>query len=174
MRTCGVFHAWFAILAGRVPSLSIEITKECPLRGPGCYSFDAVHLGKGLLLSNLSDFKGNELVLPLLQEHNPLHISFVGGDPRDHGGRWSRDNEPSDPLFPSFSPSTHSRWWIGSPEQAPARPTCTKTLTSPQERRRASRHWETKKQRNQLNLGTLDWCRERVEPYDREGQRILS
>ena len=84
MRTCEVIKAWFVILAGRVPSLSIEITKECPLRCPGCYAFDSAHLGTGLQLRNLSDYKGNELVtrvVLLLEEHKPLHVSLVGGDP---------------------------------------------------------------------------------------------
>lgn len=72
------------ILAGRAPSLSIEITKECPLRCPGCYAFDAAHLGSSIQLRQLSDFKGNELVarvLALVDEYKPLHVSLVGGDP---------------------------------------------------------------------------------------------
>jgi sulfatase maturation enzyme AslB (radical SAM superfamily) len=84
MRTSEVFQAWFAILAGHVPSLAIEITKECPLRCPGCYAFDPAHLGNGRQLLNLADFTGDELVervLLLLKEHKPLHVSFVGGDP---------------------------------------------------------------------------------------------
>jgi MoaA/NifB/PqqE/SkfB family radical SAM enzyme len=84
MQKSEVLHAWAAILAGRSPSLSIEITKECPLRCPGCYAFDAAHLGNSTLLRQLSDFKGDELVsriLALLDEHKPLHVSLVGGDP---------------------------------------------------------------------------------------------
>ena len=45
MRRSEVLQAWSGILAGRRPSLSIEITKECPLRCPGCYAFDPAHLG---------------------------------------------------------------------------------------------------------------------------------
>ena len=45
MKKSEVLHAWGNILSGRAPSLSIEITKECPLRCPGCYAFDAAHLG---------------------------------------------------------------------------------------------------------------------------------
>ncbi len=45
MQKSEVLHAWATILAGRAPSLSIEITKECPLRCPGCYAFDSAHLG---------------------------------------------------------------------------------------------------------------------------------
>ena len=84
MQTSEVLQAWATILSGRAPSLSIEITKECPLRCPGCYAFDAAHLGNETLLRQLSDFKGEELVqrvLALLDEHRPLHVSLVGGDP---------------------------------------------------------------------------------------------
>lgn len=84
MKTSEVLHAWARILAGRAPSLSIEITKECPLRCPGCYAFDAAHLGGPTTLRELSDFKGEELiarVLALVDRYKPLHLSIVGGDP---------------------------------------------------------------------------------------------
>ncbi|MGA8531288.1 MAG: radical SAM protein [Acidobacteriaceae bacterium] len=84
MKKSEVVHAWARILTGRAPSLSIEITKECPLRCPGCYAFDAAHLGGGAELRQLSDFKGDELVarvLALLDQLKPLHVSLVGGDP---------------------------------------------------------------------------------------------
>ena len=84
MKKSEVLQAWAGILAGRVPSLSIEITKECPLRCPGCYAFDAAHLGGTTQLRELSDFRGDELVtrvLALVDEHKPLHVSLVGGDP---------------------------------------------------------------------------------------------
>lgn len=84
MKKSEVIHAWARILAGRPPSLSIEITKECPLRCPGCYAFDAAHLGGATQLRQLSDFKGDELVkrvLAVIDEHRPLHVSLVGGDP---------------------------------------------------------------------------------------------
>ena len=84
MKKSEVLHAWLRILAGRAPSLSIEITKECPLRCPGCYAFDAAHLGGTTQLRELSDFKGEELVtrvLALIDKHKPLHVSLVGGDP---------------------------------------------------------------------------------------------
>jgi sulfatase maturation enzyme AslB (radical SAM superfamily) len=79
-----VLQAWARILSGRAPSLSIEITKECPLRCPGCYAFDAAHLGGESQLRELSDFRGADLVsriLALLDEYKPLHVSLVGGDP---------------------------------------------------------------------------------------------
>jgi MoaA/NifB/PqqE/SkfB family radical SAM enzyme len=84
MEKSEILNAWVAILSGRAPSLSIEITKECPLRCPGCYAFDAAHLGGETHLRQLSDFKGDELVtkiLALIDEHKPLHVSLVGGDP---------------------------------------------------------------------------------------------
>jgi MoaA/NifB/PqqE/SkfB family radical SAM enzyme len=84
MKKSEVLRAWGRILAGRAPSLSIEITKECPLRCPGCYAFDAAHLGGSTQLRELSDFRGDELVSRVLaigDEHKPLHVSLVGGDP---------------------------------------------------------------------------------------------
>jgi organic radical activating enzyme len=84
MKKSEVLHAWAAILDGRAPSLSIEITKECPLRCPGCYAFDAAHLGGETQLRQLSDFKGDELVrrvLEVIDRERPLHVSLVGGDP---------------------------------------------------------------------------------------------
>ena len=84
MKTSEVLQAWSSILAGRAPSLSIEITKECPLRCPGCYAFDAAHLGSGVELRQLSDFKGDDLVtriMALIDSYKPLHVSLVGGDP---------------------------------------------------------------------------------------------
>ena len=84
MKASEVLQAWTSILAGRAPSLSIEITKECPLRCPGCYAFDAAHLGNDVQLRQLSDFKGDELVtriLAIIDEKKPLHVSLVGGDP---------------------------------------------------------------------------------------------
>jgi MoaA/NifB/PqqE/SkfB family radical SAM enzyme len=79
-----VVRAWARILAGRAPSLSIEITKECPLRCPGCYAFDAAHLGGSTQLRELSDYRGEDLVarvLALIDDKKPLHVSLVGGDP---------------------------------------------------------------------------------------------
>jgi MoaA/NifB/PqqE/SkfB family radical SAM enzyme len=84
MNKSEVIHAWGRILAGRAPSLSIEITKECPLRCPGCYAFDQAHLGGSTGLRELSDFRGDELVsrvLAVVDELKPLHVSLVGGDP---------------------------------------------------------------------------------------------
>lgn len=83
LRVKSVLQTWGRILRGQVPSLSIEITRECPLRCPGCYAYEDAHLGTTNLRS-LSDFKGEELVarvLCLMEEYKPLHLSIVGGDP---------------------------------------------------------------------------------------------
>jgi MoaA/NifB/PqqE/SkfB family radical SAM enzyme len=79
-----VLKAGAFILSGRRPSLSIEITKECPLRCPGCYAFDPAHLGGETELRQLSDFKGDDLVVRVLgvvDREKPIHLSIVGGDP---------------------------------------------------------------------------------------------
>ncbi len=84
MRTSEVVRAWGKILRGEAPSLSIEITRECPLRCPGCYAYDAAHLGGGLTLRQLRDLKGQALVdgvLNVVDSLKPLHLSLVGGDP---------------------------------------------------------------------------------------------
>src|SRR4051794_37075349 len=84
VKTTEIIRAWGKILQGQQPSLSIEITKECPLRCPGCYAYDANHLGGGVLLRALSVRKGQELidgVLEVVDRLRPLHLSLVGGDP---------------------------------------------------------------------------------------------
>src|SRR4051794_24181180 len=84
MQTPDVLRAWRTILAGRAPSLSIEITRECPLRCPGCYAYDDNHLGGLTVLRDLNDSKGEELVngvLDVVDRAKPLHLSIVGGDP---------------------------------------------------------------------------------------------
>jgi len=84
MHTSEVLRAWKRILQGETPSLSIEITRECPLRCPGCYAYEAGHLGGGITLRELSDYKGDELVsniMKVVDRYRPLHLSLVGGDP---------------------------------------------------------------------------------------------
>jgi Radical SAM superfamily len=76
--------AWVRILSGKVPLLSIEITRECPLSCPGCYAYGDAHLGGGVTLRELRDFRGDALVngvLDLVRKHKPLHVSLVGGEP---------------------------------------------------------------------------------------------
>ena len=86
MKSSEVMQAWKTILSGRRPSLSIELTRECPLRCPGCYAYDPSHLGVdgSITLRQLSDYKEDALVknvLRVVDEHQPLHVSLVGGDP---------------------------------------------------------------------------------------------
>jgi hypothetical protein len=44
VKTSEVVRAWACILSGGTPSLSIELTRECPLRCPGCYAYEDAHL----------------------------------------------------------------------------------------------------------------------------------
>ncbi len=84
MNKSDVFRAWGRILSGNYPSLSIEITRECPLRCPGCYAYEPEHLQDVGLLRTLSDYKGDDLienVLKLVEKYKPLHLSIVGGEP---------------------------------------------------------------------------------------------
>ena len=79
-----IFQAWGKILKGEYPSLSIEITRECPLKCPGCYAYDEAHLGGERTLRDLNDRRGQSLVdgiLEVVDRLKPLHLSIVGGDP---------------------------------------------------------------------------------------------
>jgi MoaA/NifB/PqqE/SkfB family radical SAM enzyme len=80
----GIIRAWGNILSGHRPNLSIEITRECPLRCPGCYAYGDEHLGGGQTLRELADRKGQALIdgfLEVVDRRRPLHISIVGGEP---------------------------------------------------------------------------------------------
>jgi len=84
VHTSQIFQAWGKILKGEQPSLSIEITRECPLNCPGCYAYDDAHLGGGQTLRQLKDRRGQSLVdgvLEVVDRLKPLHLSIVGGDP---------------------------------------------------------------------------------------------
>src|SRR3954470_15383462 len=77
-------QAWWRILNGHVPMLSIEITRECPLTCPGCYAYGDSHLGGEKVLRELSDYRGEALVSGVLQvvrKHRPMHVLLVGGEP---------------------------------------------------------------------------------------------
>jgi MoaA/NifB/PqqE/SkfB family radical SAM enzyme len=72
------------MLRGFSPLLSIEITRECPLRCPGCYAYEPNHLGGAIMLRQVNDLHGDSLVdavLALIRQHQPLQVSFVGGEP---------------------------------------------------------------------------------------------
>lgn len=80
----GILSAWGQILTGRQPSLSIEVTRECPLTCPGCYAYGDDHLGGGVVLRQLRDLRGDALVdgvMDLVRRARPLHVSIVGGEP---------------------------------------------------------------------------------------------
>jgi MoaA/NifB/PqqE/SkfB family radical SAM enzyme len=84
MDVAPILQAWGLILQGYRPNLSVEITRECPLRCPGCYAYGETHLGGDVVLRQLADFKGQELIdgmLDLVRRHKPLHLSIVGGEP---------------------------------------------------------------------------------------------
>jgi sulfatase maturation enzyme AslB (radical SAM superfamily) len=84
MKKRDIFRGWGLILRGHHPMLSIEITRECPLRCPGCYAYQPEHLGDRGPLRTLADYKGQQLidgVLALVRRHRPLHLSIVGGEP---------------------------------------------------------------------------------------------
>ena len=84
METSKIIQAWGKILKGESPSLSIEITRECPLKCPGCYAYDDAHLGGGRTLRELNDRRGQALVdgvLDVVDRLKPMHLSIVGGDP---------------------------------------------------------------------------------------------
>jgi MoaA/NifB/PqqE/SkfB family radical SAM enzyme len=96
-----ILAAWWRILTGRVPMLSIEITRECPLSCPGCYAYGDRHLGGEVTLHKLHDLRGDALVegvLELVQKHKPLHVSLVGGEPLIRHGELSR-------ILPALSES---------------------------------------------------------------------
>jgi MoaA/NifB/PqqE/SkfB family radical SAM enzyme len=72
------------LLRGYSPLLSIEITRECPLRCPGCYAYGDEHLGGGVTLRGLRDLTGDALVdgvLEVIRDRKPMQVSFVGGEP---------------------------------------------------------------------------------------------
>ena len=84
MRVRDIVPAWGRILRGYKPLLSLEITRECPLRCPGCYAYEPAHLGDSGPLRQLNDYKGDALVsgvLALVRRFRPIHISIVGGEP---------------------------------------------------------------------------------------------
>jgi len=79
-----ILGAWGRILTGYTPALSLEITRECPLKCPGCYAYGDDHLGGDITMREVRDFKGQELidgVLGIVDRQRPLHLSIVGGEP---------------------------------------------------------------------------------------------
>jgi MoaA/NifB/PqqE/SkfB family radical SAM enzyme len=84
MRKLDIVRAWGRILQGTTPFLSLEITKECPLKCPGCYAYSPEHLGGETTLRQLSDYRGQDLVtaaVALVRRYRPIHLSIIGGEP---------------------------------------------------------------------------------------------
>ena len=84
MKKSDILRVWGRVLRGHTPFLSIEITKECPLRCPGCYAYAPDHLGPVTTLRQLSDYRGQDLVtaaMALVRRVRPIHISIIGGEP---------------------------------------------------------------------------------------------
>ncbi|HUN85914.1 MAG TPA: radical SAM protein [Terracidiphilus sp.] len=84
MHTRSILQSWGKVLRGHTPLLSIEITRECPLHCPGCYAYGSNHLGGDVTLRELNDKRGEELVrgvLELVDRHQPLQVTLVGGEP---------------------------------------------------------------------------------------------
>lgn len=84
MKKLAILPAWGRLLRGRTPLLSLEITKECPLRCQGCYAYQPEHLNNGVTLRQLSDFRGRDLVertLAVVRRFRPIHITILGGEP---------------------------------------------------------------------------------------------
>ena len=64
--------------------MSIEVTRDCPLHCPGCYAYGEGHLGGLINLRDLSDLRDDSLVegvLQLVDQHDPLQVTLVGGEP---------------------------------------------------------------------------------------------
>ena len=84
MKKSDILSVWGRVLRGQTPFLSIEITKECPLRCPGCYAYTADHLGSTTTLRQLADYRGPDLVtamMAVVRRIRPVHLSIIGGEP---------------------------------------------------------------------------------------------
>jgi MoaA/NifB/PqqE/SkfB family radical SAM enzyme len=84
VRPTEIISAWGKVLVGKTPLLSIEVTRDCPLHCPGCYAYGDGHLGGLINLRDLSDLRDDSLVegvLQLVDQHDPLQVTLVGGEP---------------------------------------------------------------------------------------------
>jgi organic radical activating enzyme len=78
-----MLRCWGSILTGHSPELAVEVTRECPLRCPGCYAYAAGHVS-GDNLRSVAELKGQALVdgvLALVRRYRPVHVTLVGGEP---------------------------------------------------------------------------------------------
>ena len=67
VRSREMHSAWGRILADIVPMQSIEIARECPLRGPERYAYGDTHLGGGVTLGEQSYLRGDARVEGVLR-----------------------------------------------------------------------------------------------------------
>jgi MoaA/NifB/PqqE/SkfB family radical SAM enzyme len=84
VRPTEIISAWGKVLGGKTPLLSIEVTRDCPLHCPGCYAYGEEHLGGLVNLRDLSDLRDDSLiegVLQLVDRHDPMQVTLVGGEP---------------------------------------------------------------------------------------------
>ena len=84
MKKLDILRVWRCVLRGHTPFLSLEITKECPLKCPGCYAYSPDHLGPLTTLRQLSDYRGDDLVIAtvaVVRRLRPVHVSIIGGEP---------------------------------------------------------------------------------------------
>jgi len=84
MKKSDILRLWGRVLRGHTPFLSLEITKECPLKCPGCYAYSPDHLGPLTTLRQLSDYRGADLVsatVAVVRRLRPIHVSIIGGEP---------------------------------------------------------------------------------------------
>jgi MoaA/NifB/PqqE/SkfB family radical SAM enzyme len=78
-----LLRAWCRVLLGYPPAISVEVTKRCPLKCPGCYAYSPHHVN-GTSINNVSEHRGEQLVesvLRLTETHRPLVVWLVGGEP---------------------------------------------------------------------------------------------
>jgi hypothetical protein len=84
MRPSAIVPAWWRILRGYRPFLSVEVTRRCPLRCPGCYAFSPEHIARDSSPDVRREPPGGafvEGVIALVRQSRPLHVSLVGGEP---------------------------------------------------------------------------------------------
>lgn len=83
IRARDLFMSWGKVMCGHVPMLGIEVTRECPLRCPGCYAYSDSRV-EGDSIRQTRELRGDDLVggiLRLVECHGPLHVSLIGGEP---------------------------------------------------------------------------------------------
>jgi MoaA/NifB/PqqE/SkfB family radical SAM enzyme len=78
-----LLRAWHRVLLGYPPAISVEVTKRCPLKCPGCYAYSPHHYN-GNSIAEATEFRSGQLVdevLKLTDIYRPLVVWLVGGEP---------------------------------------------------------------------------------------------